>query len=76
MTHRRVGWDLSLAYRLLNRLRQRLDQRQVTRHPARALGQARRQLLLTQALLAQSLKQPALLEHTECLGATLATIQQ
>ena len=76
MAHRRVGRDLSLAHVLLNRLWQGLHQRQATRHPTRALRQTRRQLFLIQALLTQRLEQPALLEHTEPLGAALAAVQQ
>jgi hypothetical protein len=64
-----MGHDLPLAHRLLRYLRQLVDQRQPPRHPARAAGEARRQLLLAQAEdRLQLSQQPPLLQRRLGVG--------
>jgi len=67
-SQRRLHRDPALADVLLDRLRQRLDHRQTTRHPARAAVEASGKLFQAQPEAAPQLRQkPALLEGAGAL---------
>lgn len=76
VAHRRMGRDLPLAHLLLDRRGELTHQSQMPRHPAQALVEASRKLLLAHPLLVQGRKQPALLELREGFGVALTAVQE
>ncbi len=74
--HGHVGGDSALAHMLLDGLRQKIDQRQPSRHPTEAAIKAARQLLpsIVVALL-QLRQQPALLQRGLVFGEAQRAVQ-
>jgi hypothetical protein len=75
--HRQMRRYFALANLLLDRLREKLDQRQPPRHPTGAAIKPARQLIqpIAEALL-HLLKQPALFQRGLVFGETQGTVQQ
>jgi hypothetical protein len=67
--HRRVREDFAFSYLLLDRLRQKLDQRQTARYPAHAAVESPCQLIqsVAEALL-QLRQQPTLFQRSLVFG--------